>query len=279
MTHADVLAPLRPGYPELLARIREHAESDARVRALWLHGSTVNGLAHRDSDLDVMITVTDGAAARFGSGLAEWMTAVAQPVFTKLLAGRILLFLTADLHRLDVMVEEVGELPRAGDRDRLLLFEKEPVSALLSPPARPHAADPHVVDVLLKDFIGELAMMTGVVHREDWLFGLESVHRSRTMLHQLLVEGNRPLPPYGTKQWSVQLTGPQRELFATLPGVTATRESVLAAKWATVEAFYATVPALAAELGLEWPVELEDAINKFLERELGYTLPLRERLR
>lgn len=274
MKVADVLAPLRTGYPELLARLQERSEWDDRVRALWIHGSTVKGLADRDSDLDVMITVADGAASHFGAGLADWMTEVAQPVFTKLLMGRVLVFLTADVLRLDVMVEEVGELPRAGDRHRLLLFERESVSHLLPPPAEPRVADAQLVEVLVKDFIGELAMMTGVVNRQDWLFGLESVQRSRAMLHQLLVEGNLPLPPHGTKQWSAQLTAPQRELFANLPGVTATRASILAAKWATVEAFYATVPTLAADLGVAWPHELESAIGGFLRRELGYTLPV-----
>lgn len=269
----EVLAPLRPGYSALLERLRARAARDQRVRALWLHGSTVKGLADRDSDIDVMITVADGEAPRFGGELAEWMTAVATPVFTKLLLGRILLFLTADLQRIDVLVEEVGELARTSERHRLLIFENDDVSGLVPAPTEPRTPDPERVAALINDFIGELGMMTGVVNREDWLFGLESVHRSRTMLHQLLVEANRPLPLYGSKQWSAQLTPDQRDLFANLPGVTATRESVLDAKWATVEAFYRVAPALAEKLGVDWPTELETAVRKFLRRELGYELP------
>lgn len=270
----EVLAPLRDSYTALLERIREHALADDRVRALWLHGSTVKGLADRDSDIDLIVTVADGTANDFGPGLADWMAVVAPPLFTKLLYDRILIFLTPNLERFDVMVEEVSGLPRATDRHRALLFEKDPIASQLPEPSPPRGPDPGIVSALLKDFIGEVSMTTGVVSREDWVFGLESVHRSRTLLYQLLAEGNRPLPPYGSKQWSAQLTPEQRDLFAALPGVTATRESVLEAKWATVAAFYRTAPAVAARVGVGWPTELDSAVRNFVRRELGYELPV-----
>lgn len=270
---SELFDPLRAGYPLLLERIREHAERDDRVRALWLHGSVAKGLADRDSDLDVILTIVDDEAPSFGAGLGAWMGEVIEPVFTKAVGGRILLFLTRELQRIDLFVETVSEIEFAGDRHRVLVFDKDTVAAALPPADLPRGPSPARVDELVKDFIAELSMMTGVVGRQDWVFGLESVHRSRTTLHQLLVEANRPLPPYGAKQWTAQLTEGQRELFAALPPVTASRDSVLGAKWATVELFYLTAPRIAESLGVLWPTELEQAVSRFLATELGYSLP------
>lgn len=271
----DVLDVLRPGYGELFDAVVAVAEEDDRVRAVWLHGSIVKGLADRRSDLDVMLTVRDEDFAAFTGAVVDWVGRVTPTVFCKSFFGRVVIALTADLRRLDLFVEGASEVERSGERHRLLVHEKEPVGDRLPPAPDPSGPNPAVVGDIVRDFVGELAMAVDVVVREDWLFGLESVHRSRVLLKNLLIESNRPLPPHGQKQWSAQLTDRQRAAFASMAPVTANSESFLAAKWSTVDAFYDLVPPIADELGVEWPVALEDAVRRHLHEELGYELPTR----
>lgn len=61
---ADALAPLPARYAELFARVLRAAESDDRIRAVWLSGSIGRGVADAGSDLDVAIAVAPG---EFGS--------------------------------------------------------------------------------------------------------------------------------------------------------------------------------------------------------------------
>ena len=271
-----LLAPLRAGYVQLLDRVKVAAQADDRIRAMWLHGSVAKRLADSGSDLDVIVTVADDTIQEFSSTLQEWVSRTVPNVFTKVNFGRVILVLTPELLRFDLMVEATSQLPRASDRHRVLVFQRGDIATAL-PPAEPERGpDPAVVDTLIKDFIGELSMMTTIISRQDWLFGTESVHRSRMMIHQILAEGNRPLPPHGAKRLSAQLTSEQRAAFAALPGVAATGTSVVRSKWATVDVFYSLVPATAIELGVSWPVDFEDAVARHLRAELQYDLPRRQ---
>lgn len=273
MQAETLLSPLRPGYVDLLNRITAAAQVDDRVRAVWLHGSVAKGLADSGSDLDIIVTVADDAARSFGSALADWVSSATPTVFTKALFGRVVFALTPELLRLDLMIEAASEVPRASDRHRHLVFERDGIAAALPPPEPARGPDPGLVDMLIKDFIGELSMMMTIIGRRDWLFGTESVHRSRMMIHQVLAEANRPLPPHGAKQLSAQLTSEQRDAFAELPGVTATEEGVVGSKWATVDLFYDLVPGVATRLGTSWPVDLEGAVARYLRTQLQYDLP------
>ena len=62
------LARLEPGYVDLLSRVVDHLDGDARVRAIWLSGSVGRSVADAGSDLDLAVTVTDAAAFSDPSG-------------------------------------------------------------------------------------------------------------------------------------------------------------------------------------------------------------------
>jgi hypothetical protein len=56
------VAPLEPGYADLLRRVVQSLQGDDRVRALSLAESVGRGVAGAGSDLDLVVTVTDVAA-------------------------------------------------------------------------------------------------------------------------------------------------------------------------------------------------------------------------
>ncbi|MGD0165806.1 MAG: nucleotidyltransferase domain-containing protein [Gaiellaceae bacterium] len=60
---------LLPQHERLIARVRERFSADPEVLALIVGGSVAHGLATPDSDLDVMLVLSDAeAAARVEQG-------------------------------------------------------------------------------------------------------------------------------------------------------------------------------------------------------------------
>jgi hypothetical protein len=91
------------------------------------------------------------------------------------------------------------------------------------------------------------------------------------MLYQLFVEANQPLPPMGVKQWSAKLTQRQRQICASLPAPTASRNSVLDAMRAAAATFRSEAMAVLAAHEVPWPTEFDAAVGRFWQAHLGWT--------
>ena len=118
--------------------------------------------------------------------------------------------------------------------------------------------------MLVEEFFRDVGMFPVVVEREDWLLGVEAIHLVRSLLYQLFVEMNAPLPPMGVKQWSTKLTDEQRAVLESLPTGAATREAVFAAHRAVASAFRQHARAACGALDISWPGELESATIQYL---------------
>ena len=69
------------------------------------------------------------------------------------------------------------------------------------------------------------------------------------------------------------LTEEQHQLLEALPTLGATLESVITSYAATSDLFVLRGRALAEKTGQEWPVTLEDATRRHLERSIGRPIP------
>jgi hypothetical protein len=263
MEVGEAIAPLEPGYDALLARVVEVLEADQRVRALWLAGSVGRGVADAGSDLDLVVTVVslEGFA-----GPEVW--APVDPVITipiPDLPGSFA-FTTREGLRVDVVLETPADVADSPYPQRVRVFDRDG----LAPPEPDDPRDGPDVDrmqAIVTEFHRQGAIVpAAVVARGDWLLGQSAVHFYRTMLYDLLVEANRPLPESGVKQWSSKLTPPQRDLLTSLVAATADREGVVRAMVAVAGAILSHGRAALESAGGVWPEDTTAVIAAYWAR-------------
>jgi hypothetical protein len=259
----QAIAPLEPGYADLLGRIVASLENDDRVRALWLTGSVGRGVADAGSDLDLLVTVTD--VGERGEA-REWD--MVDPVITTPIPGMpgCFAFTTRAGLRVDVVLESVAEVGTSAYADRVRVFDHDD----LHPPSASHDAggpDVERMQETVTEFLRQSAIFpAAVVAREDWLLGQVAVANHQRMLYDLLVESNQPLPLMGVKQWSSRLTPGQRDLLSSLPAPRAERDSVVSAMAAVREAIRTHGRTALEGTGGTWPTEVDDAMAAYWER-------------
>lgn len=263
---------LEPGYGPLLDRLVEVLDADDRVRAIWLSGSVARGTADAVSDLDLLLAIDDGRFDEFAAEWKQWLAAVTPTVIARALPflPGSLYCVTPDRLRLDIVSERVSALTNSMLRIRTAVLDKDGLG-LLVPPASP-GPGPSTARVaqLIEEFYRDYGMFPVGTVRRDWLLGLEAIHLIRTLLYQLFVESNAPLPAMGVKQWSAKLTPAQIAVLEALPTGRAERDAVIRAHEAVSVAFVTHARMIAADLGVAWPAELHRSTVAYLR---GHGLP------
>jgi hypothetical protein len=271
---ATALAPLPAGYAELFTRVLRAAQSDERVRALWLAGSVGRGAADAGSDLDVVLAIAPEAFDEFTEAWREWLSRVTPVVLARELPELPGSFysVTPECLRLDVMAEPAGAARPADLARRLLVLQKDSAAAAHKPVAEPPSSGPSPTRLreMTEEFLRQMTIFpAAVMARQDWLLGVIGVQNVHLMLYQLFVEANQPLPAMGVKQWSAKLTSRQRQVCASLPAPTATEDGVLTAMRAAAAAFRQEAMAVLADHDVPWPAAFDDAVRRYWEHELG----------
>lgn len=224
------IAPLPPGYADVLDRVVDALSADPRVVALWLGGSLGRGVADAGSDLDLIVTIDDTAHDAFVSaGTESWP--FLDPVISYEMPGLPGSFAltTADGLRVDVVLEQAADISRTPYRHRVPVFDRRTDRvAVPAADGRSDGPDAARMAAIALEFARQLAIFPdAVVARQDWLLGQEAVHNYRAFLYQLYVESNAPLPPMGVKQWSAKLTPAQRDRLASLTAPAAEEAAVI----------------------------------------------------
>lgn len=264
--HPPALERLLPGYGPLFDRAVEVLNGDERVRAVWVSGSLARGTADAASDLDLLVAVRDEDHEAFAAVWPEWLAAITPTLIARPLpfAPGSFYSVTPGRERLDVVVEPVRWLADTLFRNRLVVFDRDDLDAIVPTTELNPGPSAGTVAHLVEEFFRDYGTFDVVVVREDWLLGIEACNLVRGLLYQVFIEANAPLPMMGVKRWSDRLTDDQRAVLEGLPGVTADRESVMAAHEATAAAFVAAARPVCAMLGVPWPTELEQATRRHL---------------
>jgi hypothetical protein len=280
---ADALSPLPAGYRQLYLRVLHAAESDSRIRAVWLSGSLGRGVADAGSDLDIVLAVAPQSLDDFAATWRGWLASVTPTVLAYELPGLPGSWhsLTPSCLRLDVVTERVGSADEDAVSLRLLVLDKDNIGShtARSSAGSNHRAgqrepgpDPARLARITQEFLRQQAIFpAAVVARGDWLLGVVGVQGANMMLYELFVESNRPLPPMGVKQWSAKLTPEQRIICAGLPAPVADRDALLAAMLAAATAFRQAARQILAANDVPWPDELDQAVRRYCQAELGWT--------
>jgi hypothetical protein len=259
----EAVAPLEPGYAELLARLVDSLRPDDRVRAVWLAGSVGRGVADGGSDLDLVVTV---ASTEDFADASSWD--VIDPVITTPIPGMpgCFAFTTRAGLRVDVVIEGVDELATSSYTHRVKAFDRDGLESP-APTAETSAPDVARMQSIVTEFLRQSAIFpAAVVAREDWLLGQMAVRNYQHLLYELFVESNQPLPVMGVKQWSSRLTQLQRDLLRSLPVPAADRASVVIAMQAVRSAIRGDGRAALESVGGTWPTEVDDAMTAYWQR-------------
>jgi len=268
------LSRLPAGYRKVFDRAVEVLGADERVRAVWLSGSLARGAADAASDLDLLVAVADDAHEEFAGAWREWLAAITPTVLSEELwfAKGSLWSITPNYERLDVVVEKVSQLPSTLFRIRTVVFDRDGLDATI-PDVVPTPPSANVVAKTIEEWFHFSAMPEVLVVRRDWLLAAEHLHLLRGLIYKLYVECNQPLPMMGLKQWSSKLTTEQIATMEALPTGVSDVPSFIDAHLACARAFLAVARPLAAEVGVEWPTELEAAAARHVSDVLGVDDP------
>lgn len=127
------------------------------------------------------------------------------------------------------------------------------IRALWLPNEPPETRARHVAE----EFLAIHLYLPLVVHREDWLLGLDGVALLRKLLYELDLEENGRTPATSPADWSGRLTAEQRDELVALPTGDATRDGVIDTMYALRDTFLRRGRGV---LGDRWPAAMERAV-------------------
>ena len=148
-------------------------------------------------------------------------------------------------------------------------------SGALADVDRAIAPPPKVFDLGLAGVIREWfriqSLLPVVVHRQDWLLGVEGVYTLRRLLYMLYLYENDREVPETVDSWTSVVTADQRAALNGLPTGAPTREGAIGGHAAVASVFEPRARAVCSQLGIEWPTTLAEAVHAHLRRALVET--------
>jgi predicted nucleotidyltransferase len=252
-----------PRYRALYERACAVLDADERVVRVEVHGSIADGTADEWSDLDLKVVVRDDAMDAFVADWRHWMNEITPTVLLdRPLAPFIVNAVTDDGLTFDVSVwressPEWKQPPGFG-------------VGLLSGRRFTEFTDAvaYAVEERLRGLAGP---MIKFLQRGDHVAHLGGVgHTSGLLMTVLLAEAGAL--PADMRRPERALSGEQRAVFAALPPLAATYDSLLAFELAIAEETLNRARPLMAAYERPWPVALERVAAENLRRHLGVTV-------
>ncbi len=255
---------------ELITRIATVLESEPRIEGAWLAGSLGRGGGDAFSDVDVLVLCADGAANEVSAGFAAAPERIVQPVLVNaLFGGRVLNVVTQNWERFDLTFIESEQLGRydASDLRELFARGRKPQAR----PARPHATSADQFSKIVNEFLRVLGLSVVVLGRGECFIAMSGVDLLRGLTRDLFLEENGIGPEQrgGALHLNPLLTAEQRALLNGLPPLAPSRESIIGNDIALTKIFLPRAKALAAKIGMAWPVVFEEATRRHLKTNLG----------
>ena len=264
------MAAMTPEQQSLIARLQAHLEADPRVEALWLGGSLGRGAGDEYSDVDLIALVADGKAIgtgqTYGRDLGQSIPCV---IVRPLFGGGVVTVVTEAWERFDISFVEPAGLDRFDPSEIKNLFnrgERQPSPRV----ATPYRTSPETLGPMIEEFFRILGLMVLSLGREEYLLGLSGIGFMRQLTMDLMLEENGigPMSRGGALSRRPLLTQEQLAELDGLATVSADREGIIRGNLDLARIFVPRARRLAAEIGLDWPQALEDAVRRHLKGQL-----------
>jgi len=259
---------------DLVDAIDRVLAADVEIEAAWLGGSLGRGAGDAFSDVDVVALVASGRPAETGLRYLREVAAIAEPALVNVLyGGRILSVVATDWRRFDISFIEPGELARF-DAARLLPLFNKGVRTPRRSEATPYRTTPQAVLALVNEFLRVLGLLVVGLGREEYLLGLTGAEILRRLTIDLMLEetGVGPVERGGALRRNPLLTQGQRRELEALAPVVADRAGIIAANTELAAIFLPRARRLADQIGMAWPMVLEEATRRHLRERLGLVI-------
>jgi predicted nucleotidyltransferase len=258
----------------LIDEIARRLDAEPGVEALWLAGSLGKGQGDAFSDVDLLVLVTGGAAAEVSTRLArDLVPALNVVLVNSLYGGRVLNMVTADWARFDLTLVQREDLTRYDSNALTPIFNRGS-SAPPAQPETPYRTAPDQLLKLVREFLRIVGLTPVAIGREEYELALSGIDLLRRMTFDLMLEENSISPSRrgGALHRNPLLTAEQLDDLRSLPTIAAERSSFIAGTAAFARLFLPRARRLAAEIGMVWPTDFEDATRRHLLKTLGMRL-------
>jgi hypothetical protein len=258
---------------ELVEAATDAARADDRVLAFLLGGSLGAGTADAWSDVDAILVVRAADHPAVVEGARGWVGAFLDVVLWRQIHPPHPLFhaVSREWQRFDLTITVPDRLPYSRDRIRPLL-DRADLYDSLPPTPPPKPPSPEAAYRIAEEFLRVLGAAPVGYGREEYVTLARGAGLLRDLLIDLMIAEQAPPFPPGALHLSRILPPEDMAALTALPPIEATRESNLASTRALAEAFIPRARRFLAQLGAEWPADLESACRAHLQRELGVTL-------
>ncbi len=263
---------------EYVNALRDRAQADNRVLALWLEGSLGKNAGDQWSDVDAHILVQSDALPAFSAESETWLRSVqALVLFRAMFDGKMLNALTSGGLRVDVWLHANDEPTRLHPDRTVLLWEREPGTVVWDNALPAYAAFPSNVGALAERYINEfwrcIAILPSVLGRGEKIVAVLGFFAELSPLTDLLILGTGRPKDTGVKHLNRFLPGGAQEEIETaldLRGLTVT--SLAQSHLALAAIMQKRGPSIAVQFGIPYPTDLEEAALRYVRQELAFVI-------
>jgi len=255
---------------DLIGRARAALVEDARVLGIWLAGSYGRGDNDRFSDVDLWVVVAPHDVDHFCADWPQLSERIA-PTVLRQQVGRYPVFshVTADWLRYDLSVGTPDDMAERTVSTVRPIYDPRGLSAALRPPALSLRPDADTVQMLTREFLRVLGLLPVVIGREELVVGQSGAGLLRTALIRLMLEDAAVEDRGGALRLKPVLRSEHLQALHDLPGVEATRSSVIQAHLACARSFLPLARRLHRDCEVPWPDALEEAARRHLRSTLA----------
>ncbi len=266
-----------PGVDSLITFAEQAATAlyeDDRVRITWLTGSLASGTADSQSDVDLRVAIQPEGFLQIGEWWHELIDCIHPTVWKRLWSGPpdvVMGAISTEYTRFDVVAQSVADTRPRTYEAVFVLFDKDGVAKNINLTAPPPQGDAFAnLPNTVEEFIRLLGMLTIVIGRNDLPIAMEGHFACQSLLISLLLlENGIDRMTMGKRHVAELLNDEQRDLFAHLPTLAPTMESITQGRMAYARIFLPRARRLMDAHGLVYPEAFESATLQYLRDTLG----------
>ncbi|MBF9034239.1 hypothetical protein HKCCE2091_08305 [Rhodobacterales bacterium HKCCE2091] len=247
-------------------------------RALMLAGSLGRGEADEWSDVD-LLAVAPGEPADLVEAFRDILSRHATLFFFRASGGgtRMLVnAVTEDWLRVDLFVLPEAELLSRRAAEVVPLIDPDGLHGRMSGATGPRQSSPQRAGFLVQEILRCFGLLPVVIGRGEVLTGQWGFITVRDLYTLLLKEVSPRADGGGALHLSRIIDAADVAALAAIPPPGADTAEIVEAHLALARIVLPRARAIAAELGIDWPGPMEDALRRHLKATLGIDLPDRE---
>lgn len=257
---------------QFIQRLAMQAEADHRIRAAWLEGSFGKGIADRYADVDAHLLINAAKLDDFRQHVRAWLEKIRPLVlFRTMFNGQMVNALTVDGLRMDIWMQTEEPVVLAVGESRVLYAEEGAIRWEPAPDKTLSQEEAvRQLDQIVPEFWRCIAMLPVVLGRRELIVSAVGAFIELQLLTDVLTLETGLRKDRGAKARNDFLPAPLRRALEEaifLPKLTPDALARFHLRLATLMQTYG--PSICAKWGTEYPQTLEDAVLRYVSRELN----------